>query len=87
MDTEKLKNRNKDLMLSDGDVTTFEWRQRLSVQRLDVEWWKCTQFWMKMETFCSNLNAKEIGISYPASNYMFKSALKTLEQGVKYVQS
>ena len=24
MDTEILKNRNKDLMLSDGDITTFE---------------------------------------------------------------
>ena len=27
MDTAILKNKNKDLMLSDGDATTYEWRQ------------------------------------------------------------
>ena len=31
VDREILKNRNKDLNLSDGDVTIFEWSQRLSV--------------------------------------------------------
>ena len=28
---EMLMNKNKDLMLNDGDVTTYEWRHRLSV--------------------------------------------------------
>ena len=42
IDVEILKNRNKDLLLGDGDVKHFR---------------------MKTETLCSNLNAKEIGIS------------------------
>ena len=47
-----LMNKNKDLMLNDGDVTTYEWRQRLSniklskTQILKIEQWREFLGWL-----------------------------------------
>ena len=45
------------LSFGNGHGDTEEYKQKLV-----VEWWRCNHFRMKADTFCSNLNAKEIGL-------------------------